>query len=141
MNQVLKRILSLQDVFLTERTSITSIFISLDQSWVLESSCNRVLSSYPRNLTFCFLVCLVFLCLSAAWSPEFLMLFSITPFWGAAAVSGPAFFFLLRDPVPPPLAMVVCVLQYLQGSETFSNQFHEKLKSIGQCTRNSILKV
>lgn len=136
MNQVLKRILSWQVVLFTERENqITSIFISP------QSSYNCVLSFYPRYLTFCFLVCLVFLCLSAAWSPEFLMLFSITPFWGAAAVSGPAFFFLLRDPVPPPLAMVVCVLQYLQGSETFSNQFHEKLKSIGQCTRNSILKV
>ena len=38
------------------------------------------------------------------------MLFSVTPFWGAAAVSEPAFFFLLRDPVPPPLAMIVCVV-------------------------------
>ena len=51
------------------------------------------------------------------------MLFSITPFWGAAAVSGPAFFFLLRDPVPPPLAMLCVYYSIYKGLKHFQINF------------------
>ena len=59
--------------------------------------------------TFCFLLCLMFLCLSP-WPSTPCLAWS-TPFCAAGAgPPSPAFFFLLRDPVPPPLTMIVGLL-------------------------------